>query len=66
MTVNLGGSYSFIHDQVSLRKGDASIEDVLLNRQELSTTFSYFTNFGVTYTFGSIYNNAVNPRFSGN
>jgi len=23
----------------------------------------YFTRFGLTYTFGSIYNNVVNPRF---
>jgi hypothetical protein len=64
-SVSLSGRYAFIHDQVSLRKGDASIEDVLLNRQELSTTYSYYTSFGVTYTFGSIYNNVVNPRFSG-
>jgi len=64
-SVSLSGRYEFIHDQVSLRKGDASIEDVLLNRQELSTTYSYYTSFGVTYTFGSIYNNVVNPRFSG-
>lgn len=62
LSINVGANYSFIHDQLSLRKGDASIEDVLLNRQELSTTFSYYSSFGITYTFGSIYNNVVNPR----
>ena len=30
---------------------------------ELETQFQYFTSFGFTYTFGSIYNNVVNPRF---
>ncbi len=64
LSIKLGGSYMFIHDQVSLRKGEASIEDVLLHRQELSTSYSYYTSFGISYTFGSIYNNAVNPRFS--
>ena len=62
VSLNIGGGYSFIHDQVSLRKGNASVEDVLLHRHELSTTFSFFTHFGFTYTFGSIYNNVVNPR----
>lgn len=62
---NIGANYSFIHDQISLRKGNASIEDVLLDRQELSTTFSYGSSFGITYTFGSIYNNVVNPRLDG-
>jgi len=64
LSINLRANYAFIHDQVSLRKGDASIEDVLLNRQELSTTFSYSTSFGITYTFGSIYSNVVNPRLN--
>lgn len=62
LTFNMHGGYQFIHDQVSLRKGDASIEDILLNRKELSTTYSYRTSVGITYRFGSIYNNVVNPR----
>lgn len=62
LTFNMHGGYSFIHDQISLRKGSASIEDILLNRKELSTTYSYGTSIGFTYRFGSIYNNVVNPR----
>lgn len=62
LTFDMRGGYSFIHDQVSLRKGDASLEDILLNRKELSTTYSYGTSIGITYRFGSIYNNVVNPR----
>ncbi|MCD6354525.1 MAG: hypothetical protein J7L95_03160 [Prolixibacteraceae bacterium] len=62
LTFDMHAGYSFIHDQVSLRKGDASIEDILLNRKELSTTYSYGTSIGITYRFGSIYNNIVNPR----
>ncbi len=62
LTFDMLGGYAFIHDQVSLRKGDASIEDVFLHRKELSTTYSYTTSIGITYRFGSIYNNVVNPR----
>lgn len=63
LSVNFGGSAGLIHDQLGLVKGGATTEEVLLRRKELATQFQYFTSFGLTYTFGSIYNNVVNPRF---
>lgn len=54
---------SMIHDQMALAKGSASLEDMLLQQHQLATQYSYSFNFGLTYTFGSIYNNVVNPRF---
>jgi hypothetical protein len=63
-TFNIYGSISLIHDQISLPREGASLEDVLLNRKALETTYSYYTSIGFTYTFGSIYNNVVNPRFN--
>lgn len=51
-----------IHDQIYLPKGEASLEEILLKRKQLATTFNYSTSFGVSYTFGSIYNNIVNRR----
>ena len=63
LSVNFGGGASLIHDQLGLVKGGATQEEVLLRRKELATQFQYFTSFGFTYTFGSIYNNVVNPRF---
>lgn len=63
LSINMGGYYSFIHDQISLVKGGASTEDILLRRKEMETNFNYFVHFGFSYTFGSIYNNVVNPRF---
>lgn len=62
-SVNLGGGASLIHDQINLAKAGATPEEVLLRRKELATQFQYFTMFGFTFTFGSIYNNVVNPRF---
>jgi len=63
LSVNFGGGDSLIHDQLALVKGGATQEEVLLRRKELETQFQYFTMFGFTFTFGSIYNNVVNPRF---
>jgi len=57
------GGYSLIHDQLSLPKGQASHEDILLQTQELETQYNYWGSMGISYTFGSIYNNIVNPRF---
>ena len=63
LTLNLGGRAALVHDQLGLVKAGASVQDVLLRIRELATQFTYFTRFGLTYTFGSIYNNVVNPRF---
>ena len=63
LSVTVGGGASIIHDQLGLVKGGATTEEVLLRRKELATQFQYFTSFGFSYTFGSIYNNVVNPRF---
>ncbi|MEA1886505.1 MAG: DUF481 domain-containing protein [Bacteroidota bacterium] len=65
LSINIGGSYSFIHNQISLVKGGATSEEILLRRKELETNYRYFMHFGFSYTFGSIYNNVVNPRFGG-
>jgi hypothetical protein len=66
LSIDLGGSASLIHDQLGLVKGDVALDEILLQRQEMATQYSFFTSFGLTYTFGSIYNNVVNPRFGNN
>lgn len=65
LNFNISGGGSIIHNQLSLPKGGASYEEMLLRRKEIATSFSLYTYFGLSYTFGSIYNNAVNPRFGG-
>jgi hypothetical protein len=57
------GSYSIIHDQLSLPNGGATLDEVLLQRQMLATSYYYYFSIGLSYSFGSIYNNVVNPRF---
>jgi hypothetical protein len=57
------GSGSRIHDQLSLVRGEASLEEVLLRRRELESSYDYFFSIGLSFTFGSIFTNVVNPRF---
>jgi hypothetical protein len=63
LRISLRAGASMIHNQLSLPAAGASDEDILLQQKELETQFSYFTNITLSYTFGSIYNNVVNPRF---
>lgn len=62
---DLFGGYDRIRDQIALRKGGATPEEVLLRRRQLATGHSYHFGFGISYSFGSIFNSVVNPRFGG-
>ncbi len=63
LSVRIWGGVARIRDQLSLKRGEASEADILLQLQELATGYSVDSGLGITYTFGSIYNNVVNPRF---
>ena len=52
-------------DQIFLPRGEASTEEILVRQRQLATGYRYFVNFGISYSFGSIFNNIVNPRFGG-
>ncbi len=65
LSLRFYGNGSQINNQISLPKENASATNVLLGGRQLATTFAYSTSFGINYTFGSINNSIVNPRFSG-
>ncbi len=54
---------AMIHDQLSLPKRKLTEEEIILQKKILSTQYSYYVSIGISYTFGSIYSNIVNPRF---
>ncbi len=63
LSLSINGGMAFIHNQIELAKGDVSDKDLYLRLRALETDFRYNGSLGITYTFGSIYNNIVNPRF---
>jgi hypothetical protein len=63
LELSVFGGIARIHDQLSLVRGELSEADILLQLQELATAYSVDGGVRLSYTFGSIYNNIVNPRF---
>ena len=59
------GSYSIVNDQIGLRKGTFTRDELLVKSRELRSSFQYNLGVGFSYRFGSILNNIVNPRFRG-
>jgi hypothetical protein len=64
LNFNVGGGYSQIRDQLNLERGELTDSDILLRLRQLQTGYSYYGNVGLSYTFGSVFQNVVNPRFS--
>ena len=63
--VSFFGSLGTVKDRISVAAGDASVEDVLLRRRLFETDYEYMSYISFNYTFGSIFNNIVNPRIGG-
>ncbi len=61
-SIDLYGRYSFINDQISIPRDDATDKEVLLNLRQQATSYSFYGRVGISYSFGAIYNNIVNPR----
>ncbi len=53
-----------VHDQIYLAKGNTTLQEVLTRRRQLASGYNFYTSVGISYRFGSILNNFVNPRFS--
>jgi hypothetical protein len=54
--------FEIIRNQLYLEKGDATLEEILLQRKQLATSYQLNASMGVSYTFGSIFNSVVNTR----
>jgi len=62
-SVNLGGNFSRVRDQLYLPRGEATDADIIARQKALSTNYRYFLFGGFRYQFGSIFNSVVNQRF---
>jgi len=66
LSFNVRGSWAAVRNQRFLPAEEQTDEEILLRQGALATNSEYEVNFGVTFQFGSIFNNVVNPRFSAN
>lgn len=64
LSLQLEGGIAHLNDQLNLKKGDISEAERLLQLRELATRYRMEGGIEISYTFGSIYNNIVNPRFN--
>jgi hypothetical protein len=63
LSLSFFGNVSRVRDQVFLPRRGASDEEVLLRQRDLATDFDHSLRVSLSFTFGSIFNNIVNPRF---
>lgn len=63
LSLNFYGGYEMVRHQLYLAKGGDDPLEIIARQRAQATNYSYHTGFGLSYTFGSIFNNVVNPRF---
>lgn len=65
LNLNLSGNAELIRDQLYISGEDLDVDDILLRRRQLETAYQYRFNVGLSYRFGSSFNNVVNRRLEG-
>ena len=63
LSISLFGRISYIANLRNIQQSDLDNNDILLQNRQLDTSFGFFARLGLTYRFGSAYNNIVNTRF---
>jgi hypothetical protein len=63
LSLDYWGYINFDRSQIHLPLDGATYEEIILRQKELESNYFYYMNFGISYTFGSMKNNVVNPRF---
>ena len=63
LSFELYGRVEIPRNQITLRKAGTTPEEILTRKHEMQSNYSLWVNAGLSYTFGSIFNNVVNPRF---
>ena len=61
-SIYFAGSFNRLNDQFAVVRGDATVEQLLLQRRNLATDYEVNADIVLNYTFGSIFNNVVNTR----
>jgi hypothetical protein len=63
VNLSIRGEYSLVEDQLFISRKGLTDEEILLGQFERPTDYEYSIRIGISYEFGSIFNNVVNNRF---
>ena len=63
LIINIWGEIAYISNLRNIQKSEIDNNEILLQNRQLDTSFEYYGSLGLTYRFGSAFNNIVNPRF---
>lgn len=63
LSVSLNGGAGYVNNRININKGELSEAERLLRLKQQASKYVVWGGVSLTYTFGSIYNNVVNPRF---
>ncbi len=64
LNLQLDGNIEWVQDQIYLSADGVTDEEALLRLQQQETDFQYGVSIGLSFQFGSIFNNVVNNRFN--
>ncbi|MDX2248107.1 MAG: hypothetical protein SF052_15080 [Bacteroidia bacterium] len=62
LSARVSTNLDLVQDQINLPRRDATLEEILLQQRQLATNFNMGFGMGLSYTFGSMYNNIINTR----
>lgn len=62
-SANFGAKYNITNNQINLPAGNLTVQEILLQQQQIKSGYNYSFNVGFSYTFGSMFSTVVNPRF---
>lgn len=62
LSLDIEANVARIKDQIYIPAGDLTDEEIFLELLELGTDWEYGLEVGFSYSFGSLFNNVVNPR----
>jgi hypothetical protein len=63
LNLDIRGGFELIEDQIFISSEGLSEEDILFGRYERPTSYTYYFSAGLSFEFGSIFNNVVSNRF---
>lgn len=63
LSFSINGGAGYINNRINLAKGELSEAERLLRLKQQASNFDIWGGGSLTYVFGSIYSNVVNPRF---